>query len=213
MGGSVKLDVYKIDGTKTGEQLDLAPAVFEIEPNDHVIWLAVTAERANARQGTASTKTRGEVRGGGKKPWPQKGRGTARAGSIRSPIWVGGGRVFGPVPHTYKKRIPLKMRQLARRSALSSMAKGNNIRLVEDFSLEAPKTGQMAGILKALELSTKKTLLLTPQANRTLWLSGRNIPAMTVREASGFSTYDVVNAEMLLIQKSALGKINEVLGK
>ena len=213
MGGSVKLDVYKIDGTKTGEQLDLAPAVFEIEPNDHVVWLAVTAERANARQGTASTKTRGEVRGGGKKPWPQKGRGTARAGSIRSPIWVGGGRVFGPVPHTYKKRIPLKMRQLARRSALSSMAKGNNIRLVEDFSLEAPKTGQMAGILKALELSTKKTLLLTPQANRTLWLSGRNIPAMTVREASGFSTYDVVNAEMLLIQKSALGKINEVLGK
>ena len=213
MGGSVKLDVYKIDGTKTGEQLDLAPAIFEIEPNDHVVWLAVTAERANARQGTASTKTRGEVRGGGKKPWPQKGRGTARAGSIRSPIWVGGGRVFGPVPHTYKKRIPLKMRQLARRSALSSMAKGNNIRLVEDFSLEAPKTGQMAGILKALELSTKKTLLLTPQANRTLWLSGRNIPAMTVREASGFSTYDVVNAEMLLIQKSALGKINEVLGK
>jgi large subunit ribosomal protein L4 len=213
MGGSVKLDVYKIDGTKTGEQLDLAPAIFEIEPNDHVVWLAVTAERANARQGTSSTKTRGEVRGGGKKPWPQKGRGTARAGSIRSPIWVGGGRVFGPVPHTYKKRIPLKMRQLARRSALSSMAKGNNIRLVEDFSLEAPKTGQMAGILKALELSTKKTLLLTPQANRTLWLSGRNIPAMTVREASGFSTYDVVNAEMLLIQKSALGKINEVLGK
>ena len=213
MGGSVKLDVYKIDGTKTGEQLDLAPAIFEIEPNDHVVWLAVTAERANARQGTASTKTRGEVRGGGKKPWPQKGRGTARAGSIRSPIWVGGGRVFGPVPHTYKKRIPLKMRQLARRSALSSMAKGNNIRLVEDFSLEAPKTRQMAGILKALELSTKKTLLLTPQANRTLWLSGRNIPAMTVREASGFSTYDVVNAEMLLIQKSALGKINEVLGK
>jgi len=213
MGGSVKLDVYKIDGTKTGEQLDLAPAIFEIEPNDHVVWLAVTAERANARQGTSSTKTRGEVRGGGKKPWPQKGRGTARAGSIRSPIWVGGGRVFGPVPHTYKKRIPLKMRRLARRSALSSMAKGNKIRLVEDFSLEAPKTRQMAGILKALELSTKKTLLLTPQANRTLWLSGRNIPAMTVREAGGFSTYDVVNAEMLLIQKSALGKIYEVLGK
>jgi large subunit ribosomal protein L4 len=213
MGGSVKLDVYKIDGTKTGEQLDLAPAIFEIEPNEHVVWQAVTAERANARQGTAASKTRGEVSGGGKKPWPQKGRGTARAGSTRSPVWVGGGRVFGPVPHTYKKRIPLKMRQLARRSALSSMAKENKIRLVEDFALEAPKTRQMAGILKALDLSGKKTLLLTPQANRTLWLSGRNIPAMTVREAGGFSTYDVINAEMLLIQKSALGKINEVLGK
>jgi large subunit ribosomal protein L4 len=213
MGGSVKLDVYKTDGTKTGEQLDLAPAVFGIEPNDHVVWQAVTAERANARQGTSASKTRGEVRGGGKKPWPQKGRGTARAGSSRSPVWVGGGRVFGPVPHTYKKRIPLKVKQLARRSALSSMAKENKIRLVEDFSLEKPKTKTMTGILKALELTGKKTLLLTPQTSRTVWLSGRNIPVLCVREAAGFSTYDVVNAEMLLIQKSALGKINEVLGK
>jgi len=213
MGGSVKLDVYKIDGTKTGEQLDLAPAIFEVEPNDHVVWLAVTAERANARQGTAKSKTKGEVRGGGKKPWPQKGRGTARAGSNRSPVWVGGGRVFGPVPHTYKKRIPLKVRRLARKSALSSMAKENKIRLIEDFTIEKPKTKTLTAMLKALELTGKKTLLLTPKTSRVVVLSGRNIPFMSVREADGFSTYDVVNAEMLLIQKSALGKINEVLGK
>jgi large subunit ribosomal protein L4 len=213
MGEGVKLDVYKIDGTKTGEQMDLSPAVFDIEPNDHAIWLTVTAEQANARQGTAKTKTRGEVRGGGKKPWPQKGRGTARAGSNRSPIWVGGGTVFGPKPRTYKKHLPLKIRQLARKSVLSNLAKENKIRLIEDFSLEAPKTRQMAGILKALQISDKKTLLLTPQTNRTLWLSGRNIPFLFVREATDFSTVDVIKADMLLIQKSALDKISEVLEK
>lgn len=213
MGEGVKLDVYKIDGTKTGEQLGLSPAVFEIEPNDHVIWLAVTTEQANARQGTAKAKTRGEVRGGGKKPWPQKGRGTARAGSTRSPIWVGGGTVFGPKPRAYRKRLPLKVKQLARKLALSQLAKRNQIRLVEDFSLEAPKTKQMAGILKALQVGDKKTLLLTPQTDRNAWLSGRNIPSLCVREAGTFSTVNVVKAEMLLIQRSALGKISEVLEK
>jgi large subunit ribosomal protein L4 len=208
----VKLDVLKTDGTKTGEQIDLPPDIFGIEPNDHVIWQVVTAERANARQGTAKSKTRAEVSGGGKKPWPQKGRGTARAGSTRSPVWRHGGRVFGPKPHTYKKRIPLKIRQLARKSALSALAKGNKIRLVEDFGFEKAKTKQMTGILAALQIAGAKTLLLTPQTSRMVWLSGRNIPSLQVREAAGFSTYDVVNAEMLLIQKSALGKINEVLG-
>jgi large subunit ribosomal protein L4 len=213
MGECVKLDVYKIDGTKTGDQVDLTPAIFEIVPNDHAIWLAVTAERDNSRQGTASAKTRGEVRGGGKKPWPQKGRGTARAGSTRSPVWVKGGRVFGPKPRTYKKQLPQKVRQLARKSALSYLAKENKIRMVEDFSFEKPKTRQIAGILKALQVFDQKTLLLTPQANRTVRLSGRNIPYVSVRDAGSFSTYDIINAEVLLIQKSALGKINEVFGK
>lgn len=208
----MKLDVLKTDGTKTGEQIDLSPDIFGIEPNDHVVWQVVTAERANARQGTAKAKTRAEISGGGKKPWPQKGRGTARAGSTRSPVWRHGGRVFPPKPHTYKTRIPLKVRQLARKSALSALAKENKIRLVEDFAFEKAKTKQLAGILNALQAGGAKTLLLTPQTSRTVWLSGRNIPTLQVREAAGFSTYDVVNADMLLIQKSALGKINEVLG-
>jgi len=206
------LDVLKTDGTKTGEQIDLSPEIFGIEPNTHVVWQVITAERGNARQGTAKSKTRAEISGGGKKPWPQKGRGTARAGSTRSPVWRHGGRVFGPKPHTYKTHVPLKVRQLARKSALSALAKENKIRLVEDFTFEKAKTKQIVGILGALQISGSKTLLLTPQANRTVWLSGRNIPSLQVREAAGFSTYDVVNAEMLLIQKSALGKINEVLG-
>lgn len=207
----VKLDVYKTDGTLTGEQVELDPAVFEIQPNDHAIWLAVTAELVNRRQGTHKTKTRGEIRGGGKKPWRQKGTGRARAGSIRSPLWRGGARIFGPVPHLYKKHIPQKVKRLARRSVLSYLAKENRIRLVEDFSFETPKTKQMAALLKNLQLTSKKTLLLTPGVDQKVYLSGRNIPFLAIQEATTFSTYDVMNTEILLIQKNALSKIHEVL--
>jgi len=209
----VKLDVLKIDGTSTGEQIDLAPNIFGIEPNEHVVWQVITAELANRRQGTASTKNRAAVRGGGKKPWPQKGRGTARAGSIRSPIWVGGGRVFGPEPRNYRKRIPLKVKKLARKSILSSKAKEDKIRLVEDFSFKAPKTKEMSRILNNLKLGDKKILLLVHKPDRAVWLSGRNIPMLSVKEAAIFSSYDAIHSDMLLIQKSALTKINEVLGK
>jgi large subunit ribosomal protein L4 len=209
----VKLDVLKIDGTQTGEQADLSPEIFGIEPNDHAIWLVITAEQGNKRQGTASTKNRAAVSGGGKKPWAQKGRGTARAGSIRSPIWVGGGRVFGPEPRDHRKRIPIKIKLLARKSVLSYKAKENKIRLVEDFTLPAPKTKEMDRILKALQLSEIKTLLLLHKPDRLVWLSGRNIPALSVKDAGQFSAYDAMNSDMLLIQKSALTKINEVLGK
>ena len=213
MGDVVKLDVYKIDGSKTGEQLSLPAKIFGVEPNDHVIWLAVTAEQANQRQGTAATKTRAQVRGGGKKPWPQKGRGTARAGSIRSPLWVGGGRAFGPHPRTYKKQLPKKVSRLARKSALSYKAKDEKIRLVEDFSFEAPKTKKFVTMLTKLTLDANKTLLLTAESDRNVYLSGRNIPKVTVREVGSFSTLDILGAEILLIQKSALKKLNEVLGK
>lgn len=209
----MKLDVLKIDGTPSGEQMDLSPDVFGIEPNDHAIWLSVTAEMGNMRHGTNATKNRSEVSGGGKKPWAQKGRGTARAGSIRSPIWVGGGRAFGPEPRDYRKRIPLKVKQLARKSVLAYKAKEDNIRLVEDFSFEKPKTGEMDRILKALKLSGKKTLLILQKPDRTVWLSGRNIPMLSVKEATLFSTHDAMHSDVLLIQKSALTKINEVLGK
>jgi large subunit ribosomal protein L4 len=209
----VKLEVYKIDGQRTGEQIELSPEIFGIEPNEHVVWLAVTAEMDHKRQGTSATKTRAAVSGGGKKPWPQKGRGTARAGSIRSPIWVGGGRAFGPEPRSYKTRIPQKVKKLARKSVLSAKAKENKIRLVEDFSFDAPKTQRMNEILKALQLSDKKTLLLLEKPDRAVWLSGRNIPSLSVKAAAAFSTVDAMHSEVLLIQKGALTKINEVMGK
>ena len=209
----VKLDVYKKDGSKTGKSINLVPDIFGIEPNDHVIWLVVTSGMANRHQGTVSTKNRSAAHGGGRKPWRQKGRGTARAGTIRSPLWRGGGRIFGPSPRSYSKRIPKKMSRLARKSALSYRAKEDKVRLVEDFSFDAPKTKQMVEILKQLQLETSKTLFLVPQSDRNIWLSCRNIPSLSVREAGSFSTYDVVNADMLLIQTSALEKINEVLGK
>jgi len=213
MGESVKLDVYKIDGSTTGEQLALAPEIFDIEPNDHAIWLAVTAELANRRQGTSATKNRSAVRGGGRKPWRQKGRGTARAGTIRSPLWVGGGRVFGPTPRSYTKKVPKKISRLARKSVLSYKAREKKVTLIEDFSFEKPKTKQMVEVLKQLQLDSTKTLLLVPKTDRSVWLSTRNLPYAAVKEAASFSAYDVLNADMLLIQKSALEKISEVLKK
>jgi len=209
----VKLDVYKIDGKASGEQVDLPKKIFGIDPNDHAIWQAVTTEQANTRQGTVSTKNRSAVRGGGRKPWRQKGRGTARAGTIRSPIWVGGGRAFGPEPRSYTKGIPAKIKVLARKSALSHKAKNEKIRLVEDFKLEKPKTKELHAILKKLKLSENKVLLLTAESVNAIWLSGRNIPYFHVREAGTFSTQDVVRADTLLIQKGALKRINEVLSK
>jgi large subunit ribosomal protein L4 len=209
----VKLDVLKMDGSASGDSVELKPEIFEIKPNDHAIWFAVRAEMANRRQGTSSAKTRAQVSGGGKKPWPQKGRGTARAGSTRSPVWVHGGRVFGPTPRDYSMSMPKKLKSLARKSALSYKAKDKKITLVEDFVFDKPKTKQMAGLLKKFKIDQTKVLLLLPASNRTLLLTSRNLQHLEVREANGFSTYDVVKADILLIQKSALTKIHEVLGK
>ena len=213
MSTDVKLDIYKTDGSVTGKKRTLLSDIFSIEPNDHAIWLTITAEMASRRQGTVMAKNRTAVRGGGRKPWRQKGRGTARVGTIRSPLWKGGGRIFGPTPRDYRKRVPKKVSRLARKSALSYKAQGEKIQLVEDFSFDGPKTKQIVEILKQLALDTTKTLLLIPQADRNVWLSGRNLPSLSIREAASFSTYDVMNADMLLIQDSALEKINEVLGK
>lgn len=208
---TVKLDVYKTDGSKTGEQITLPAKIFDIEPNDHVIWLAVTAEQANRRQGTASAKNRSAVRGGGKKPWRQKGRGTARAGSSRSPLWRGGGRIFGPSPRQYHMKINRKVRQLARKSAFCYKAREDRIRLIEDFSFDKPNTKELTGILKNLKLNDLKTLLLTTNNERMIWLSGRNMAALSVREATTASTNDILKSDYLLIQKEALKKINEVM--
>ncbi len=200
----MQVDIYKKDGTPSGEKINLASDIFEVEPNDHAIYEAVTAYLANQRQGTHKTKTYGEVAGSGKKLWKQKHTGRARIGAVRSPLWKGGGTIFGPTPRDYSRQLPKKVKQLARKSALSHKAKDAAIKVVEDFTFDGPKTKAMATVLKALELSGKKTLLLVSKNDASVWKSGRNIAKLNVLEASKASTYEILNNQMLLIQKSAI---------
>ena len=203
------LDVYKIDGSKSGEKIDLSDSIFAIEPNDHAIYLSVKAYLANQRQGTSKSKERGEVRGGGKKPWKQKGRGGARAGTSRSPLWVGGGTIFGPRPRDYRQDLPKKVRRLARKSAFSYKVKDSQLLIVEDFNIEQPKTKEFSKILNALKVNGKKILLLTEANNPNVYKSGRNIPKVKVLEASKASTYDLLNNQVLILQKSAVKEIEK----
>ncbi|HEX9006796.1 MAG TPA: 50S ribosomal protein L4 [Bacteroidota bacterium] len=200
----MELEVFRKDGTKSGETVKLSAEIFGIEPNQHVLHRAVRVYLDNQRQGTAKVKNRREVRGGGKKPFKQKHTGMARQGSSRSPIMVGGGSIFGPQPRSYANSLPAGMQRLARKSALSAKARDGQIRIVEDFSFEAPKTREMASLLAALGLDSTKTLLLTPKSDGNVVKSGRNIPALAVMVADKASTYDFLNNGMLLIQKSAV---------
>jgi len=208
----MKITSYNISGAK-GEDISLNEGVFGIEPNAHAVYQAVRAFLANQRQGTAKSKERSEVRGGGKKPWRQKGRGTARAGSSRSPLWVGGGTIFGPRPRDHRMKLPTKVRQLARKSAFSMKLQDGQVMVVDDFSVVQPKTVEVITVLKSLSLQETKTLLLVPKYDNTLWLAGRNIPNLSILEASKVSTYDLLNNQMLLIQKSALPVIEETFTK
>ncbi len=201
--------VRNISGQET-ESVSLHPDVFEIEPNNHAVYQSVRTYLAHQRQGTAKTKGRSEVRGGGKKPWRQKGRGTARAGSSRSPLWVGGGTLFGPKPHTYKLKLPAKMQLLAKCSAYSMKAKDGQIHVIEDFNMNEPKTKEVFAILQKLNLENVKTLLLVPEYNQSIWLACRNIPTLKVKEAANASTYDLLDNQALLIQKSSLSVIEHV---
>ena len=209
----MQLEIYKKDGTLSGEKTNLSPDIFEIEPNDHAIYQAVTTYLSNQRQGTHKTKTYGEVSGSGKKLWKQKHTGRARIGAARSPLWKGGGTIFGPVPRDYSRQLPKKIKQLARKSALSYKAKDAAIKVVEDFTFEMPKSKEIASILKALELTGKKTLLLVQKNDEIIWKSGRNIPKFKVIEASKASTYEILDNQMLLIQKSAVEVLEKTLQK
>jgi len=202
-------DVFKIDGSKSGNTIDLSDSIFAIEPNDHAIYLSVKAYLANQRQGTSKSKERAEVRGGGKKPWKQKGRGGARAGTSRSPLWVGGGTIFGPRPRDYRQDLPKKVRRLARKSAFSYKVKDAQLLIVEDFNIEQPKTKEFTKILSALKVDGKKVLLLTEANNTNVYKSGRNIPKVKVIEASKASTYDLLNNQILILQKSAVKEIEK----
>lgn len=208
----MNVQAYTIAGQKS-DVVALNEAVFGMEPNAHLVYQAVRIHLGNRRQGTSKSKERSEVSGGGKKPWRQKGRGTARAGSTRSPLWVGGGTVFGPKPRNYRKSFPTKMRQLARKSAYSMKAADQQIMIVDDFSVNEPRTKEVYAILKALAIENTKTLLLVPQYDKNLWMAGRNIPTLEIREASKASTYDVLNNQVLLIQKSALPVIEQTFTK
>lgn len=200
----MKLEVLKTDGTKSGEKIELSKDIFEIEPNDHVLYLAVKAFLANQRQGTHKAKEKHEVSGGGKKPWRQKGRGGARAGSSRSPLWVGGGSIFGPKPRDYRQKLNKKVVSLARKSALSYKAKANQIVVVEDFNFDSPKTKEFSKILNSLQLKGKKTLLLTNGTLENVYKSGRNIERVNILEANKASAYDLLNNQILVLQKSAV---------
>lgn len=202
------VDVYKIDGTLSGEKVELTDSVFGIAPNDHVIYLSVKAFLANQRQGTHKSKERGEVSGGGKKPWKQKGRGGARAGTTRSPLWVGGGTIFGPRPRDYRQDLPKKVKALARRSALSYKVKDEQLVVVDDFNFDSPKTQSFLSILKALKIEGKKTLVLTNGKQENVWKSGRNINKVKVLEAQNAAPYQILNNQVLLVQKSAIEVLN-----
>lgn len=205
----MNIEVLKKDGTKSGETVELKADIFEIEPNDHAIYQAVRSFWANQRQGTHKVKARNEVRGGGKKPFSQKKTGRARQGTSRSPLMPGGGSIFGPKPHDYVVKLPAKVKRLARKSAWSYKAKDQQILVVEDFSFETPKTKEMASILKSLQLAGKKILLLTSKTDKGVLKSGQNIPKLNILEAAKASTYDILNNNVVLIQKSGVDVINK----
>jgi large subunit ribosomal protein L4 len=200
----MELDIFTKEGKASGKKVTLSPDVFGVKPNDQAIYDAVTAYLANQRQGTHKTKTYGEVAGSGKKLWKQKHTGRARIGAVRSPLWKGGGTIFGPVPRDYSRKVPKQIKQLARKSALSYKAADAAIRIVEDFTFAKPATKEMVAVMKALELAGKKTLLLMPKSDANVWKSGRNIPRFNVLEASKASAYEILDTQVLVIQQSAV---------
>jgi len=205
--------VVKHSGEDTGRKINLVGDVFGIEPNDHAIWLDVKSFLANQRQGTHKSKQRAEISGSSKKLKKQKGTGGARAGNIKNPQFKGGGRVFGPTPRDYSFKLNRKVKDLARKSALTYKAKDNMIAIVEDFNFEAAKTKQFVALLKSLSFTDKKTLLVLPDANKNIVLSGRNIQNSKIITADQINTYDVMNAEQLILVESSLTKIDNILNK
>ena len=200
----MELSVYNKSGQDTGRKVQLNDSIFAIEPNDHAIYLDVKQFRAAQRQGTAKAKERAEITGSTRKIKKQKGTGTARAGSIKSPVFKGGGRAFGPRPRNYDFKLNKKVKQLARKSALTYKARENQIIVLEDFSLEAPKTKEMVELRKNLNISEKKSLLVINEPNKSIYLSSRNLERSKVVIASQLNTYDVLDAATLLITEGSI---------
>ena len=205
--------VHDISGKDTGRTVELSEKIFNVKPHDHSIWLDIRSIRANQRQGTHSSKGRSEVSGGGRKPFRQKGTGRARQGTIRAPHHVGGGVVFGPKPRTYHVGINKKVKQLARKSALSYKSKEKNITVIENFSFDAPKTKKLMQFIKAMEMENLNILILTGKNEVNVSVSAKNCHKIEVRDSAAFSTYDVLRAQKIIFQEGALEKVNEVLGQ
>ncbi|NTV82796.1 MAG: 50S ribosomal protein L4 [Bacteroidales bacterium] len=209
----MELEVYKISGDKTAKTVTLSDDIFGITPNDHAIWLDVKLILANQRQGTSKAKERSEVSGSTRKIKRQKGTGTARAGDINSPLFRGGGRVFGPRPRDYEFKLNKKLRTLARKSALAYKIQENSIMILEDFKFEEAKTKKFIALLDSFKLSDKKTLVVMPDTDLNLVLSTRNLKKAKVMRAEMLNTYDILNANNLLIAESSVAIIEEILGK
>lgn len=203
--------VVKSSGETTGRKVNLNQEVFGIEPNDHAIYLDVKSILANQRQGTHKSKQRNEISGSSKKIKKQKGTGGARAGNIKNPQFKGGGRIFGPTPRDYSFKLNKKVKDLARKSALTYKAKENSISVLEDFDFSAPKTKQYLAMLKSLSLNDKKTLFVLPEVKKNIVLSGRNVPNSKIITASQINTFDLMNADQLVLVESSLSSINNIL--
>lgn len=202
-----KMDILDIKGNVVGD-VELSERVFWIEPNEAVVHEVVVAQLANKRQGTKGSKTRAEVRGGGKKPWRQKGTGRARAGTSRSPVWVGGGVVFAPKARDYSKKVNKKVRNLAMRSVFSAKAADKELRIIDTLNMDAPKTKEMVTVLEAID--AKKALVVTPEKVEAIYRSARNIPKVAATTVSELNVYDMLKYDVLVLTKDALDKIEEV---
>tara|TARA_B100000287_G_scaffold346673_1_gene334346 strand:- start:65 stop:691 length:627 start_codon:yes stop_codon:yes gene_type:complete len=205
----MELQVLNNQGKKTST-IKVDEAIFGLTPNKDAVHRSVLSEMANSRQGTHSTKSRGMVRGGGKKPWKQKGRGVARAGTNRSPIWRGGGTVFGPEPHKYEYNLPKKIKRLARKSVLSQKIKDEKLIVIDDFNVKKIKTKKVCQLLKKLKIDGK-VLFLSSDIDENLFLSLRNLPNLALLKAINASTYDLIDSDFILIDKKGLESLNEGL--
>lgn len=209
----MKVAVLDIKGKETGRKADLSDAVFAIEPNEHAVYLDVKQFLAHQRQGTHKTKERAEIAGSTRKIKKQKGTGTARAGSIKSPIFRGGGRIFGPRPKDYSQKLNKNVKRLARKSALSTKSKEKAILVVEDFDFETPKTKDFVGVLKSLGLENKKSLFVLGESNNNVYLSSRNLRGSEVVTSSEISTYKILNANNIVLLEGALEGLESNLNK
>ena len=209
----MEVSVLDIQGKDTGRKVQLSDAVYGIEPNNHAVYLDVKQFLANKRQGTSKAKERAEISGSTRKIKKQKGTGTARAGSIKSPVFRGGGRVFGPRPQDHSFKLNKNLKRLARRSALSIQAKENNIIVVEDFNFEAPKTKNYTAVLQALGIENKKSILVLAESNNNVYLSSRNLKSAKTVTNSGLSTYELLNANKIILSEGSLEGIESNLSK
>ena len=207
----MELAVYKIDGSEAARTVTLNDQIFNVEPNDHAIWLDVKQYLANQRQGTHDTLERSTVSGSTRKLKRQKGTGGARSGDLKSPVFVGGGRIFGPKPRDYRFKLNIKTKRLARRSALSTKVADSAMTVVENFSFEAPKTKKMIEVLNNLKLADKKSLVVVENQNNFVFLSARNIPTVKVVTVCELNTYDIVNASNIVVSEGSISEINRVL--